>query len=181
MDAVDFLQEMDGDFMTSGSMMGLPIMVAKALTAAVAIIAWRRNRNVVIVKYSDSYSYKNMGNKPSSIGELSKFLSMTDMGGNNENRMFQGLFTEIKPTLPEYDTADVLCVSDFGWGLIDDGTKKLIESEKQNGMRIYGLNVYAQRPYGMLGDDGMLDGYYTPRDVCDSLWVYEDGECRDMG
>lgn len=81
MDAVDFLQEMDGDFMTSGSMMGLPIMVAKALTAAVAIIAWRRNRNVVIVKYSDSYSYKNMGNKPSSIGELSKFLSMTDMGG----------------------------------------------------------------------------------------------------
>ena len=24
-------------------------------------------------------------------------------------------------------------------------------------MRIYGLNVYAQRPYGMLGYDGMLE------------------------
>ena len=75
------LQEMDGDFMTRGSMLGLPIMVAKALTAAVAIIAWRRNQKVVIVKYSDTYSYKNLGNKPSSIGELSKFLSVPDMGG----------------------------------------------------------------------------------------------------
>ena len=75
------LQEMDGDFMTRGSMIGLPIMVAKALTAAVAIIAWRRNQKVVIVKYSDTYSYKNLGNKPSSIGELSKFLSVPDMGG----------------------------------------------------------------------------------------------------
>jgi hypothetical protein len=40
------------------------------------------------------------------------------MGGNDENSMFEWLFREILPREEKFRTADILCISDFGWGSI---------------------------------------------------------------
>lgn len=159
---------------TSSSMSGEPIMVAKTLAVAVAIIAWRKNRDVIMVKYSDDYYFKDFGHNRSHLGEMSRFLSEVYMAGNNENAMFQWLFGEVKPTLPDYDTADILCVSDFGWCHLDETTKKVIEEQKLQGMRFYGLNVNSDNAYASLTVDGFL-----PMDICDSVWTYENGECKE--
>ena len=161
---------------TSSSMSGEPIMVAKALAAAVAIIAWRKKRDVVIVKYSNTHSYRDFGHNGNNLKELSQFLSDVLMGGNNEESMFSWLFKEVKPTLPDYDTADVLCISDFGWMPLPDSTIEIIEEQKQSGMKFYGLNVNAGNPIA----DAMFEEYHSPMEVCDSVWVYENGECKEV-
>ena len=162
---------------TSSSMMGEPIMVARALAAAVAIIAWRKRRDVVIVKYSDTYDYIDLGHSHNSLGKMSSFLGDISMAGNNEEGMFQWLFKELKPALPAYDTADILCVSDFGWMPLSDAMKENIEEQKRTGMRFYGLNVIADNPYASRFSAGDL---YFPMKVCDSVWTYTDGECKEV-
>ena len=164
---------------TSSSMMGEPIMVAKALAAAVAIIAWRRKRDVVMVRYSDTYDYRDLGHNHSSLKVMSRFLNGVSMAGNNEEGMFQWLFKELKPTLPAYETADILCVSDFGWMPLSDSIKEVIEEQKKTGMRFYGLNVNADNPYVSSVSD-MPENVYSPMDVCDSVWTYEGGVCKEI-
>ncbi len=159
---------------TSSSMDGEPVMVAKALTVAVAVIAWRKKRDVVVVKYSCTHDYMDFGNQRSSLGRLARFLSIVSMGGNNENSMFQWLFNEVEPQLPQYESADILCVSDFGWTALDDTTLRLIEEHKAKGMRFYGLNVNSEIRERLAEMEDVPD----PMSVCDSVWIYENGECR---
>ena len=161
---------------TSSSMNGEPVMVAKTLAITIAIIAWRQKRDVIMVKYSDNYDYLNLGHNRSRLGELLQFLSIVTSGGNNENDMFAWLFRDIKPSLPDYETADILCVSDFGWMPIMEGTEKIINKEKDQGMRFYGLNIGAGNPlYGT-----NINNFMSPMEVCDSVWTYENGECKEM-
>ena len=168
---------------TSSSMDGEPMLVAKALAIAVAVIAWRRKRNVMMVKYSDSYDYIDLGNKRSAWDEMIKFLSHVPTGGNNENKMFSWLFNDIKPNLEEYDSADILCVSDFGWAPLSPETEQIIEEQKEKGLRFYGLNVHVDNadignmPSWMIGKPN-LDN--NSMNVCDSMWVYENGECKEV-
>ena len=162
---------------TSSSMMGEPILVAKALAAAVAIVAWRRHRHVTMIKYSDFYDYMDMGSRNTNLGIVSSFLDSVSMAGNNENSMFQGLFRDIKPKLPEYDTADILCISDFGWCSLSDETLELIDDEKKKGTRFYGLNVSSNNP---VMNTAMTYGFHSPMNVCDSEWIYENGECIEV-
>ena len=160
---------------TSSSMNGEPVMVAKTLAIAIAIIAWRQKRDVIMVKYSDNYDYINLGHNRSRMGELLHFMSIVTSGGNNEDAMFAWLFKEVKPSFPDYKTADILCVSDFGWMPIMQETEKIINEEKAQGMRFYGLNIGAGNPlYGLMND------YMSPMDVCDSVWTYENGECKEV-
>ena len=161
---------------TSSSMNGEPIMVAKALTAAVAVIAWRMKRNVVVVKYSTRYEYRDFGTKRTSFGDLAEFLSIVSMGGNDENAMFQWFFRDIEPQLPDYDTADILCISDFGWTTLYDTTRDIIEERKAKGMKFYGLNVAYD--FGDLWQRGGDD--YNSMDVCDSVWTFEHGDCKKV-
>ncbi len=180
---------------TSSSMEGLPVSVAKALSIAVAIIAWRRKRDVIMVKYSNDYDYINLGNSRAKFKQMTKFLSIVSMGSNNENDMFQWLFTQVKPSLKEYETADILCVSDFGWGPILSDTMSILQAEKERGMKFYGLNVdkfrseYADLPLPekekieqVLGKVSGIDAdtLFSPYQICDSLWMYNNGECVEV-
>ena len=162
---------------TSSSMTGEPVLVAKALSVAVAIVAWRQKRDVIAVKYSDTYDYVELGHNSSKLGELTRFLSYVPTGGNNENDMFKWLFEDVKPSHEGYDTADILCVSDFGWCPLTPETIKIIDGQKEQGMRFYGLNVNAGYPFAnYLMDEQAM----SPMDVCDSVWNYEDGECKEV-
>lgn len=160
---------------TSSSMTGEPVLVARALAVAVSIIAWRRKRSVFVVKYSDTYDYINLGDNNSRLGELSRFLSIISSGGNNENAMFQWLFKDVVNNLSDYDSADILCVSDFGWTEIATKTERLINENKLHGMRLYGLNVQS----GMFrkDDQSIMNQAMA---ICDSVWTYSEGVCKEV-
>ena len=84
--------------------------------------------------------------------------------------------TDIEPQLPDYDTADILCISDFGWTTLYDTTRDIIEERKAKGMKFYGLNVAYD--FGDLWQRGGDD--YNPMDVCDSVWTFEHGDCKKV-
>lgn len=161
----------------SSSMSGEPLQVAIQLAYAVTIIAKRRHREVLIVAYSNSHKMMRVDSLGKDRSELLEFLSDVSMGGNNENAMFEWLFQDIMPGEKKFDTADILCISDFGWVAIDDSVKRLIDEQKSSGMKFYGLNIG-----GAFGGWHDLDdfGLLGPMDICDSLWEYSDGECREV-
>ena len=161
----------------SSSMSGEPLEIAIQLAYAVTIIAKRRHREVLIVAYSDSHKMMRVDSLGKDRNKLLEFLSDVSMGGNNENAMFEWLFQDIMPREKKFDTADILCISDFGWVEIDDSVKRLIDEQKASGMKFYGLNIG-----GVFGGWHDLDdfGLLGPMDVCDSLWEYSGGECRKV-
>jgi uncharacterized protein with von Willebrand factor type A (vWA) domain len=165
----------------SGSMEGIPVIVAKAITIALCIIAQRRRRRVLVIKYSNSHEMFTLRNIEQQRKELISFLSTAELAGNNENSLFQWLFNEVMPNERDYNCADILCISDFGWTPIEEDTMELIKKEKAKGVVFYGLNI---------ADDNEADehfGYHnifktehrngTPEDVCDSLWEFKNGVC----
>lgn len=161
----------------SSSMSGEPLEIAIQLAYAVTIIAKRRHREVLIVAYSDSHKMMRVDSLGKDRNKLLEFLSEVSMGGNNENAMFEWLFQDIMPREKKFDTADILCISDFGWVEIDDSVKRLIDEQKSSGMKFYGLNIG-----GAFGGWSDLDdlGLLSANDVCDSLWEYRDGKCREV-
>ena len=161
----------------SSSMSGEPLQVAIQLAYAVTIIAKRRHREVLIVAYSDSHKMMRVDSLGRDRSKLLEFLSNVSMGINNENAMFEWLFLDILSREKKFDTADILCISDFGWVAIDDSVKRLIDEQKASGMKFYGLNIG-----GVFGGWHDLDdfGLLGPMDVCDSLWEYSGGECRKV-
>lgn len=163
---------------SSGSMTGYPVRIATALTVATALIAWRRHRNVMIVKYSDSYDCYDAGDSAANLAKVLNFLSRTEGGGNNENEMFNWLFNEVKPNLQEYDTSDILCITDFGWTHLDADTLETIANQKAQGMRFFGLNIVdmPRRETSMISTSSQIESM----EVCDSLWYYENGVCREV-
>lgn len=161
----------------SSSMSGEPLEIAIQLAYAVTIISKRRHREVLIVAYSDSHKMMRVDSLGKDRNKLLEFLSDVSMGGNNENAMFEWLFQDIMPREKKFDTADILCISDFGWVEIDDSVKRLIDEQKSSGMKFYGLNIG-----GAFGGWSDLDdlGLLSANDVCDSLWEYRDVECREV-
>lgn len=165
---------------TSSSMNGEPIIVAKALTFAVCIIAQRKKRKVIVVKYSETHEAFYLNNIGAQRKELQDFLSVGEAGGNNENKMFKWLFTEILPFQGDYQYGDILCVSDFGWMPIYEETMNLILKEKEKNMKFYGLNIGDKGLNRLNMGDLEIDDFGSPSSVCDSLWEYKDGICKEV-
>lgn len=173
---------------TSSSMGGEPMKVARALAVAVAIVAWRQDRDVVVVKYSDNYDYLDLGHNHKKLSELSRYLTHVSQAGNDENRMFQWLFRDMKPYHTDYESADILCISDFGWTFLNEQTESIIEEEKRKGMFFYGLNVNSDNPMApsfpvpfekKITTESLHDSNGA-MDICDSIWVYDRGECIEV-
>lgn len=162
----------------SSSMTGIPMLLAKVMAITVTIIAWRRRRDVLVVKYSDNYDCIELGNHHSRLGDLLKFLHQVESGNNNENEMFAWLFQEVKPDLSAYENADILCISDFGWIQLNQATEDIIKEQKTMGVRFYGLNIESQTSSILNYAAGKAKS--TPMDVCDSVWTFEGGKCKEI-
>ena len=158
---------------SSGSMTGWKTHAAMNLTKAVIIIAKRRRRDVLVINYSDNYDVFEVRNLARQEKELDRFICSGYYGGNDEDKMFSGLFEDILPSRKSFSTADILCITDFGWSWISDRTMALIEREKEKGMLIYGLNVEKIRDFEFSDDEQMSE-------VCDSLWHYDGKDCYEM-
>ena len=167
---------------TSSSMQGEPVLVAKALTIAICIIAQRRKRKVLVVKYSYSHDLFRLHNIEHDKKALLHFLGEAEMGGNDEDSMFRWLFDDIMPFEGDYSAADILCISDFGWMPISEEVMEKINAEKQKGMTFYGLNIVDSSTMGQYTRahmEEMSEIQGSPRDVCDSMWEYENGTCKE--
>lgn len=161
---------------TSGSMCGEKVEIACKLTMAITIIAQRRKRDVLIVKYSDWHFLLKVTKLSRQRQDLEKFLSSYQGRGNAENELFRWLFKDILPNEKAFDTADILCITDFGWEPLDDDTIKLIESIKREGMLFYGLNITGDHdPIWFQGTCS-----YTMAKVCDSLWAWSKHHLVEM-
>jgi hypothetical protein len=100
------------------------------------------------------------------------FLQWFGHGGNDENTMFKFLFNELLPQEPAFDSADILCISDFGWVPLDEDVKELIAKAKADGMMFYGLVV---------GEYLGLDYFFGEAiSNCDSRWQWSNGECVNI-
>ena len=146
----------------SGSMEGRPSDVARALTMAVTIIAKRRHRQVIIVRYGndelDSFVVKNLRKQRRA---LNAFLSYGCAGGNNEDELFGTVFRELIPRDREFTCADILCVSDFFWAPVSESVLGLIRTNKAKGMKFYGLAV-------------SLSGEVPRCPIIDNMWVWDE-------
>ena len=170
---------------TSGSMTGEPVIMAKALSMAICIIAQRQKRKVILIKYSDSYDGMVVRRLTRQSDEVAQFLSIAEQGGNNEDSMFRWLFNELLPSVDnDFNSADVLCITDFGWDQIRDDVMETIGENKRRGMLFYGLNI---SPGGFFDnydedeDESSCEGcgydFYQYRKIIDHMWGYKDGEC----
>lgn len=157
---------------TSSSMNGEPARIAKMLTIAVSIYAMRRRRKVFVIKYSNHHTYQIFTRRGSDRQKLMDFLHWMGRGGNNENEMFKDLFTNLLPQEPEFDTADILCISDFGWAMLDKEVEEMIQKEKDKGMIFYGLAVGTGKWMGFHHEDAI--------NYCDSKWQWIKGECVNI-
>lgn len=162
---------------TSSSMTGEPMLVAKALAIAVCIIAQRKHRKVMVVKYSQTQQMYSLWNLAMQRKDFMHFLSIAASGGNDEDSLFRYLTEDVIPYEGDYKTADILCVSDFGWGCVSSETVAKINEEKKKGLRIYGLNI-GERGY-LQSDFYENLGSSSPDQICDSLWSYSRGVCRE--
>ena len=155
---------------TSGSMRGEKVEIACNLTMAITIIAQRRKRDVLVVKYSDWHFLLKVTKLSRQREDLEKFLSSYQGRGNAENELFRWLFKDILPNEKAFYTADILCITDFGWTPLNDYTIKLIESFKRKGMIFYGLNVLGFEKWS-------FDSMTT---VFDSLWKWSSNHLEEM-
>jgi Uncharacterized protein containing a von Willebrand factor type A (vWA) domain len=154
----------------SGSMEGRPSAVARALAMAVTIIAKRRHRQVIIVRYGndelDSFAVKSLRKQRRALNE---FLSYGCAGGNNEDELFGTVFRELIPRDKEFSCADILCVSDFFWAPVSKSVLELIHANKAKGMKFYGLAI-------------SLSGEVPRTPIVDSMWVWNEKKnlCYEM-
>lgn len=161
----------------SSSMTGYPSNIARALTMAVTIIAKRQHREVIVVKYggNEAQSHFVVKSLRSQRKDFIRFLSYGCAGGNNEDKMFEWVFGSLLPMEKEFDSADVLCISDFGWAPVSKGVMELIAANKTKGMKFYGLDVSCQDIRNFKSEDWIeFEGEAFPPDIIDSLWIWDD-------
>lgn len=160
----------------SSSMEGRPSDVARALTMAVTILAKRRGREVVVVKYGNGseehFLVKNLRKQRKAF---IRFLSYRCAGGNNEDSMFGMVFRDLIPREKDFTSADVLCVSDFGWSPVSAPVMERIRESKAKGMKFYGLDVTGEgiRDFDAgVWYDGSAGAF--PPQIVDSMWLWDD-------
>lgn len=169
----------------SGSMEGRPSDIARAITVAVTILAKREHREVVVAVYGDTGSRKVFKVKNLRIQrqDFVRFLNYRCKGGNDEDSLFRWLFTEVLPADKAFDSGDVLCVSDFGWGPVGPEVMELIRASKAKGMKFYGLDISGEGISDFKVPDFMsADGSYPP-EIIDSMWIWDERKnlCYEEG
>lgn len=169
---------------TSNSMSGKPEDMAKMLSLAVAIVAQRKNRPVILLNYSYTVSFFVLKNLKRQKQKLLKFLSVSYSGGNDENILFnfalKGIYTlpQYEKLLQMFDGADFLVVSDFEWGHIAEDIRNLLMSKRQDGVRFYalGVNFWGGRTDSLnekIDFDECRNGYDFFR-CCDEKFIYDE-------
>lgn len=175
---------------TSGSMTGAPEVAAKTLALAIAIVAQRDKRPICMINYSHNLSFFILTNLYRQRQKFLLFLSHSYSGGNDENKLFNFIFT-ILPKQQNYRQfaeafkgADLLVISDFEWSGISEANKKLIANSKAEGMNYYALGIDTRiSDLDKLDDPDQEDMFYANGyqffKQCDFRYIFQEGEVTE--
>ncbi len=145
---------------TSGSMHGIPEMVAKALVLEAVRTAHTEKRRCYVYSYSgpNNVLEHELDLSGAGIARLLEFLGFTFGGGNDETGVMQRVVQLLKQN--GWNRADVVFVSDGEWPA-PRGLVNMVEAAKAAGTRFHGVQI------GNRGQTGL-------HAVCDPVHVFQD-------
>ena len=143
---------------TSGSMHGQPELIAKAVTLFLAMQAMQQHRAIYMINFSTGLSVMQL-KKGQALDDILHFLSQSFHGG-----------TDLMPALnhamallaqPHFHHADVLVISDFVMGNLDEEVMQQLEQHQQQGHGFYALAI------------GNFRFEHLNAGLFDQQWVYQ--------
>jgi uncharacterized protein with von Willebrand factor type A (vWA) domain len=145
---------------TSGSMIGLPELVAKALTLEAMRTAHQERRRCYLYLYSGAGDIveQELDLSEKGIGGLLDFLGYTFGGGNDETGVLKRVLGRLKEEA--WRRADVMFVSDGIWPVPRDMLDAVSEAKK-TGTRFHGVQIGT---YGQSGLHSVCDPVHNFRD-----------------
>lgn len=142
---------------TSGSMQGTPETIAKAITLFMATKAIEEKRDCYLINFSTGIETMDLSG---AIGmeKVMEFLQKSFNGGTDASPVLSHAVDMMKKE--KYKMADVLMISDFVMGHLDDALTQRISIAKENKNKFYSLAI------GNIFLDKRLKA------VFDNEWVY---------
>lgn len=162
---------------TSGSMMGDPENIAKAVALYLGQEAKAQNRAYFIINFSTQIKTYEQTEKKT-IKSLISFLQRSFHGG-----------TDVEPALEcaldllqqeNYEKADILVISDFEIGQFSREMQNKIAAQKQKKTKFNALVISAYNSFGISGYEQFYQ--YSPLSFFDNQWQYSPttGEIVDL-
>lgn len=143
---------------TSGSMIGVPELVSKSIILAVAQFSSTLFRPLYVINFSESIETVSIVNFERDFGKLISLLTKSFYKGSNMNYAVEHAI-EVLGTM-EYDSADLLFLSDFCLDPMSPEVHADVLRQKERGTRIYSVSFKKET------GDGYLD-------LSDRVWTFE--------
>ena len=135
---------------TSGSMNGRPLQVAHALLFQLLYMAKKQKRACYLITYSVRAQAIDLASH-SNWRLVKQFLQRGFSGGTDGNQMLQTAIAALQNQ--KYTMADVLIISDFEWPCPQNNILKMMDREKGQSTKFYGLGIranFARYPHDWL-------------------------------
>lgn len=127
---------------TSGSMSGVPEIVAKTIILALLRIALRDERDCYLISFSTSIETLEISDMANNMDKLINFMQMGFHGGTDAT---PALIEALKMLKEEkYQKADVVMISDFIMGQIAEEVKENIEKQKEKKTKFHSVVISSQ-------------------------------------
>lgn len=123
---------------TSGSMAGMPETIAKAVALFMATKAREQKRDCYLINFSTGVETLDLGDG-GGMAELIRFLQMSFHGGTDAAPALEHALTVMERD--KYAKADLLVISDFVMGGLDESIQGAIEEQRTNGNKFYSLVI----------------------------------------
>ena len=130
---------------TSGSMEGMPEMVAKALTLAIIRMAVRTNRRCYLIAFSNQIETLEISNLASAMPQLLRFLKHAFRGGTDLTPAIEEALKML--ALKHYEKADILLISDFLLPKLHHHTLAAIQVVKNSKTKLYSLLISKHKDF----------------------------------
>jgi uncharacterized protein with von Willebrand factor type A (vWA) domain len=126
---------------TSGSMRGVPELVAKAITFELMRLAAAEKRKCFLYTFSgpDDLEGKELSLTPDGLKGIIELLSMSFDGGTDISAPMQAAVSKVSQS--GWSRADIVMVSDGEFTVPDDIQKLVDDARKKKGLRVHGLIV----------------------------------------
>ena len=143
---------------TSGSMHGQPELIAKAIVLYLSTQAMKTKRPIYLINFSTHLTALHL-NHARGLDQLIHFLSQSFHGGTDILPAIQHALDMLAE--PQFQNADVVVVSDFIMGQMDEALMQRIDSHKQQGNGFYAVAI------------GNLRLNHLNTGLFDHQWIYQ--------
>lgn len=143
---------------TSGSMHGQPELIAKAIVLYLATQAMQTKRAMYVINFSTNLTAMNLQHHQA-LDDLIHFLSQSFHGGTDIVPAIEHAVSMLQQ--PQFQNADVVVISDFIMGQLEDELMEKIQQYKQQGNGFYAVAI------GNLRLDHLDEALF------DHQWIYQ--------